>query len=87
MILFHPSRNLAARIARWSAKGIWSSKLVAGTWATVRHFEQRLVAQALPAGQTEEPLSRVHVVRLLSRVERIVREPSTRERLEAPGLP
>ena len=33
MIRFHPSRNLAARIARWSAKGVWSSKLVAGTRA------------------------------------------------------
>jgi len=87
MIRFHPSRNLAARIARWSAKGVWSSKLVAGTRALVRPLEQRLVAQGLPEGQTEQPLSRVHVVRLLSRVERIVREPSTRERVEAPGLP
>jgi len=77
----------ACRALRFAAEGVWSSKLAAGTWALERLLEPRLVAQALPARQTEQPLDRVDVLRLLSRVERTVQEAAARELREPPGLP
>jgi hypothetical protein len=77
----------ACRALRFAADGVWSSKLAAGTWALERHREPRLVAQALAARQSEQPLDRVDVLRFLRRAERTVREAAAREALERPACP
>jgi hypothetical protein len=64
----------ACRSLRFAAEGLWSSKIAAGTWALERHEEPRLVAQALAARQSREPLSALDVGRFLEGVALRVRE-------------
>ena len=70
----------ACRSLRFAAEGVWSSKLAAGTWALERHEEPRLVAHALAARQSREPLSALDVGRFLEGVALRVREAAARQR-------
>ena len=70
----------ACRALRFAADGVWSSKLAAGAWALERHEAPRLVAQALAARQSGEPLSAHDVGRFLEGVELRVRQAAAAER-------
>lgn len=76
----------ACRALRFAAEGIWSSKVAAGTWALERHEEPRLVAQALAARQSQEPLSALDVRRFLEGVELRVREARSALEVGTPRL-
>src|SRR5439155_26035764 len=68
----------ACRALRFAAEDVWTSKIAAGTWALERHEESRLVARALAARQSQEPLSSREVRRFLEEVELRVREAAAR---------
>ena len=68
----------ACRALRFAAEGVWSSKTASATWALERHEESRLVARALAARQSQEPLSSLDVRRFLEDVELRVREAAAR---------
>jgi hypothetical protein len=76
----------ACRALRYAEDGVWSSKLSAGTWAAERQHEPRLVARALAARQSQEPLSTVEVDQFLQRVaERVKQVASRRVDEQCPG--
>ena len=58
----------ACRSLRYAEEGVWSSKPEAGAWALERVDERGLVAYALAARESGEPLGRERVADFLERV-------------------